>query len=143
MAMKKLYHTKLKLSGLFGALATLLCLCTLTGFLGAFWWGFEITSHFRLQYAIALSATAAFCIWRKEGKIAVIMVLFALVNAALFVPGYFSRPAEVGSPSPTLWLMQLNVRTSNRRSDLVKKFIQEKKPDVIVLEEGDDWGGEG
>ena len=64
-------NSKLTVWGLVEAGAMLACLATLTGFLGRFWWIFELTSHFRPQLAAALAALAALWTlkrrWRWRG----------------------------------------------------------------------------
>jgi endonuclease/exonuclease/phosphatase (EEP) superfamily protein YafD len=50
-----------------GALA---CLGTITGFLGRLWWGFDLTAHFRLQYAVGLTLLALALLAARRWKAA-------------------------------------------------------------------------
>ena len=61
------------------------CLCTLTGFLGSFWWAFDLTSHFRVQYAVALHqlgvATGTMNFFRALGSTFIVSAFGAIVLA--------------------------------------------------------------
>jgi hypothetical protein len=48
--LKKPVRLRVGAEGLLDAAGAVACLCTVTGFTGSFWWAFDLTSHFRVQY---------------------------------------------------------------------------------------------
>ncbi|MBI4659130.1 MAG: endonuclease/exonuclease/phosphatase family protein [Verrucomicrobia bacterium] len=114
-------------------------LFTLTGFLDRWWWMFDLTSHFRVQYAgMLLASTVIFALKRKI-MLTVLCALFALANLVL-VSSYF--PVKQSRPriERSLRAVLINVRTENQRFDLVRNFVEDTQPDFVVLEEADaDW----
>lgn len=117
---------------LVGALA---CACSLGGFAGRLWWLLDLTVHFRLQYAVLLSALAPVCFLVHRRLPAAVFLGFALVNWAVVIPQcWLGRAASVPSAKP-LKLMLLNVHAENQRYELVRRCIREQSPDLMVLEE--------
>jgi len=126
---------KINFAGVLLWLGTLACVCTASGFLGAIGWPFEITSHFRVQYAACLLALAAYFFLRKRFKTVAIFVVFATANLIVIAP-YFWGPGAVEAPGGyKLRVMLLNVRTENERHDLVIDCVNKFRPDLLVLEE--------
>ena len=80
---KRRKYSSKKILSFFSAAIILL---TITGFLGRLWWGFELTSHFRVQYFGLLALSATWFTFGKEWKHAVIVTIFALVNLSLIIP---------------------------------------------------------
>jgi len=113
------------------------CITTTTAFLGGWWWAFDLTSHFRVQYAVTLVIFSGIGLAFRKYKFAFAFALFSLVNTALLLSFYFGT-LTANSSSIRLKLLLINVRTENSRFDLVRKFIEEKKPDMVLLEEVDD-----
>lgn len=136
--MTRLFQTKVRLTGLLHAAGALACLCTLTGFLSDVWWLLELTSHFRLQYAVGLFALGlGFALQRQLGVVSLYGV-FALANLLAMFPYPFSTAPEVSPRDPILRVVALNVHTANTRHDLVEAFLRREAPAVIVLTEIDD-----
>jgi endonuclease/exonuclease/phosphatase (EEP) superfamily protein YafD len=121
---------------------------TIFGFAGAVWWPFDLFSHFRLQYVIALLLMLLLALLLKRWKLAALAFIGAGMNVALIAPLYF-RTAPPATTGPTLKLMHLNAWGSRNRDpaalarylegedfDLV--FVQESKAALIthVLESG-------
>ena len=130
----------ISLVGLFWALVVvasgLASLFTIAGFLGRYWWVFDLTSHFRLQYLPILLISAGVVARKRRKTLASALAVLAIVNLAVIAPylPYKSVPRKVGQ---TLRAVLINVHTGNTRYDLVRRFIAEKKPDFFVLEEVD------
>ena len=126
---------KMSFTGVLLWLGTFACVCTASGFLGGIGWPFEITSHFRVQYAACLLALAAYFFLRKRFKTVAIFAVFAAADLIVVAP-YFWGPSSVGYLGGyKLRVMLLNVRTENERHDLVIDCIKKFHPDLLVLEE--------
>ena len=65
--MEKPVRLRVGVEGLLDAAGTICCLSTLTGFMESFWWAFDLTSHFRVQYAVGLIGLAAKVLQRTIG----------------------------------------------------------------------------
>ncbi len=133
--MIEFFRLRVRVWGLITIGGVLSCLCTITGFIGQAWWIFDLTSHFRVQYAFALTFVACAFASRKKFKPALIFVGFAALNLAIVLShGWFGH--VVAKPAgQTLRVMLINVHTENQRYDLVKARIRENNPDVVVVEE--------
>ena len=103
--------------------------------MGSFWWAFDLTSHFRVQYAVALIGLAAGIGCCRKFKKALLFVAFAAVNTAVVFPYFFGKGGDLRSTERLVRVCLINVRTENQRYDLVDAFIAETDPDVVVLEE--------
>jgi endonuclease/exonuclease/phosphatase (EEP) superfamily protein YafD len=111
---------------------------TLTGFLGRFWWVFDLTSHFRAQYLAGAAVLAVAQALRRKWRWTGFAAGLAVVNAAVLVShtGMFPPPAA-SAAAPTVRAVQLNVQTSNRAFARVRDFLRQTRPDFAVLEEVD------
>lgn len=131
---------RVTLAGFLTTAGTLICIATLAGFLGQLWWGFELATHFRVQYAVALGLGAlALLVWRRR-RWASIFVIFALINAALLAPR-FSAVAETqtGDDGPVLRALLANVNSANRDYSRIRDTIIDRNPDFVVLLEVTPW----
>ena len=118
-------------AGLFGVLATL------TGFLAPLHWAFELTSHFRVQLAVALSLLALIS---ALGSRRIPFLIFFLATLANLGPVLWSsRPSGIAAEftATPLRLLSINVHTDNRRSDQLIELVQRLNPDVLLLMEVD------
>jgi endonuclease/exonuclease/phosphatase (EEP) superfamily protein YafD len=133
--MTNFFRFKLNLRGLLAAAGSLASLTTLTAFLGRFWWGFDLTSHFRVQYAAVLFLLAAVLCILRRWKTAAVFAAFTAVNCVIVIPYcYTGRPL----PLPVhhkLRVLTLNVHAENRQANLVEAFIRKADPDLFLLEE--------
>lgn len=117
------------------AVGAILCLVTLTGFLGRLWWVFELTSHFRFQLAVALGVLTLLWLALRRWRLAAVYAGFAAVNAFLVLSLLWPRATIATTSGPALRLVQLNVHTANQRSDLVLNFLRNAEADVVLLME--------
>src|SRR5258707_110064 len=129
---RSLLSRKVSLMGVAAAGGAIVALCTLTGFLGEWCWPFELTSHFRVQYAVSSGVLLVLFGWVRRFKLAVSFAGCALINLGVVVPLFLGKPSSAPPDSTTLRVMQMNVDTANRRSDLVKTFVAETKPELFV-----------
>jgi endonuclease/exonuclease/phosphatase (EEP) superfamily protein YafD len=116
----------------------LLALLTFTSFLGRQWWVFELTTHFRLQYAIGLAVAGLVYVLLSEIPRALVAILLILPHAYLIAPYY----APAGSLSETklaegerLSCMSINVSLNNSRRGRVVNLVRSEQPDLLLLME--------
>lgn len=110
--------------------------CTTMGFLGRYWWVFDLTSHFRIQYLALSVSIGALCVLRRRWRLSFLFLILAIVNV-LPVSPYLLRNSASNAKHPpnTIRAVLINVHTQNRRFDRVRDFTLSTKPDFIVLEE--------
>lgn len=127
-------------SGLLAAAGTLACIATLAGFAGQIWWGFELASHFRVQYAVALGLGALILSTWHRLRWATLFAVFALLNAMLLAPR-FSTVAEVeaSGDGPVFRALLANVNSANRDHERIRDAILAHEPDFVVLLETTPW----
>lgn len=106
-------------------------LAALVGFLGQLWWRFEIASHFRWQYALALGLWAGFLALFRRWRTGAVTLLIALLNLVLLVP-FYSRPGEK-SGEPELRILSANVNRANRQPERLLELVQRLQPDIVAI----------
>lgn len=121
--------------GLLTAGGAVVCASTAFGFLGRFFWFLDLFSHFRVQYAISLSALGFLMLGGRRCKTATLFLFFAGVNLALVLPLYFGGASVKADAAPKLRAMLLNVNTRLGDADRVREVISATDPDILVLEE--------
>ncbi|HRD65635.1 MAG TPA: endonuclease/exonuclease/phosphatase family protein [Candidatus Competibacter sp.] len=126
--------------GLLAATGTMVCIATLAGFAGQLWWGFELASHFRVQYAVALGFGALILpVWRRV-RWAVTFAAFALLNAILLAPRFPSwTEAQASGDGPVFRALLANVNSANRDHERIRDAILAHQPDFVVLLETTPW----
>lgn len=113
-------------------------LCTVFGFLGRWWWRFDLFSHFRVQYTVLLGGAILMLSFLGEISLVLVFVLFELLNLWLIAPLYFKRSQRMGSK--TYRLLLINVLQENQQYDKVLKLVQDTDPDFVALiETGEHW----
>ncbi|MDY0167257.1 MAG: endonuclease/exonuclease/phosphatase family protein [Thermoguttaceae bacterium] len=120
--------------GLLTAAGAVACAATLLGFLGRFWWFFDLFTHFPVQYLLGLTALGAVLIVGRR-KAGVVLFAFACVNLMLVLPTYFGGQKAPPAGTPTLRAMLLNVNTRFGDPQRVKQVVRDTAPDILVLEE--------
>lgn len=115
--------------------ALLVTVAAVAGFAGAAWWGFDLLSNFRPQYAVAGTALGLALLigkWRKTGGA---VLAIGLLNGAL-VGLLWLAPFDVGAPSgEEFTVMSFNVRAANEAMAGVFDYIDRTDPDVVFLHE--------
>lgn len=134
-------HTRrVTLGGLCTVAGTAACAATLFGFLGRLWWVWDLCSHFRVQYLLALAAVLVVTLARRRFVVGGVFGLFAAANLACIAPYYWPAAAAIDQPSAHLRFISVNVHTANRHFDLVRQLVLDYDPDVALLIEVDaDW----
>ncbi len=117
----------------FRILIGLILLPLILGFLGRFNWFFDVFSHFRLYYLIALIlgcfAALFFKKWIEAGISGVIalLLIFSILK--------FYQPVERTDELSTLKIISINLLSSNSEYQTVIDFVMEEEPDVVIFQE--------
>lgn len=132
---------RLSVAGLVAAAGFLVCGFTLTGFFGRWHWLFEITSHFRAQYAVILLGAAALTFWKRRSVAASVFLMCGLLNGWLLSPFLLGSPARAATSSaPAIRLLCWNVNSANRQFAELDRLIRAHEPGVVVVLEVDpEW----
>jgi len=133
--MTKVTRSRLSLWGLCEAAGALACALTASAFLGRRHWLLELTTHWRVQYAVGLALLALVGVLARKLKAALVFGAFALVNVVVLAPYFIPGRPEVPASASQLRVMLLNVSTENVRYEAVLKEVLRFNPDVLVLEE--------
>ncbi len=118
--------------GLVTSAGVLLCAATLFGFLGRFWWFFDLFSHFRVQYFAGLAVLGLILLVTRRRSIGALFLLLAAINLAQVLPLYFGAPSSASDPTR---LMLINVNAQSGDTGRVRRAVAESAPDILVLEE--------
>ncbi|MGC9527187.1 MAG: endonuclease/exonuclease/phosphatase family protein [Limnospira sp.] len=122
-------------SWIFMAGVTLLMLISLAGYLGSFHLLFELTSHFRVQYAIAALIPLIYFTLRRQPRWIAISLICLGINLMEIVPWYFPQQSFDSVSSNTLRVAVSNVNAKNRNFDAVISWVREENPDILAIVE--------
>ncbi len=106
---------------------------TVLGFLGRWFWFFDLFSHFRVQYMQLCLLLIGIALWRRKNKKAIVLILLACLNYAFVLPLYFGKPSPPSGPTTRVMLMNLNA--GNENTEQVLATIRKADPDLLLLEE--------
>ncbi|MFO0749262.1 MAG: endonuclease/exonuclease/phosphatase family protein [Myxococcota bacterium] len=110
---------------------------TALGFLGAWWWPFDVLANFRLQYAVGTAAVALLALALRQKVAGLAALGLVAVNAALVVPPCFGSPA---AGAPALTVISANVNSANTDYATLLGEVRRRRPDVlVVLEVSEGW----
>lgn len=123
------------LKSLLLAVTTITGLLSLSGFLGAYAYLLNLTSHFRVQYTIVLLGCTILLWSLKKRKTSLIALSFAVLNMAEIVPLYQKPSLAETDGNKSFSLFQLNVLSENNQFSEVVHEISRLNPDVVVMEE--------
>jgi endonuclease/exonuclease/phosphatase (EEP) superfamily protein YafD len=111
------------------------CSVTIFGFLGKFWWFFDLFSHFRVQYLGGLCVLSFLLLLTKRRNIAFVFLLFAGINLSIVLPLYFGQQNSIPLGESVLKALLINVNTRFGDVRRVIQVVGDFDPDIIVLEE--------
>lgn len=112
---------------------------TVIGYLGRYWWVFDLFSHFRVQYFIILALSATFTLVLNLWILTALAVIFTILNAIAILPLY-KRVQRSSNYEGQLRIVMANVLRQNTSYTSVRRLINELSPDFIVLiETSDVW----
>jgi len=107
---------------------------SIAGFLGAWWWLFDLTCHFRSQYAAILVGCATLCLLLRAFRHALACGVFVALNLTQIVPLYW--PTDAIQTSEKTWrIAYLNLYYKNPTPEKALRFLEDTQADVIVLSE--------
>src|SRR5690554_988818 len=99
------------------------------------WWGFELFSHFRLQYVAAQLPLAVLLAALGLRRFAAVVALAAVPNLWPLAP-YLAPGAQAAANGRTLGVVAVNVAWHNRSvPDRLLETLAAESPDVIVVVE--------
>jgi endonuclease/exonuclease/phosphatase (EEP) superfamily protein YafD len=111
---------------------------TACGFLGRFWWLFDLCAHFRVQYFVGLAALAILLGFGHRYFATAAFTLFSIINLWTIVPLYLGKEAPPPPTSSKYRGVLMNVNTGTGDPAKVGSFIEQSAPDVLALEEIDE-----
>ena len=116
-------------------------LCSIAGFLGEVHQGFELTSHFKLQYLmVALACLLVFVTLHAWGS-ALGAGFTVGLNLVTVLPWYIPQPqADLTQPHYPVKILFANVESANRNvAELISLVIEETPHVVIIQEATESW----
>lgn len=134
--LNKFFRLRVQAWDLVTAGGVVLSVASVFGFLGSYWWFFDLFSHFRVQYLVALTLATCLLLIPRRYPRSVFFAAFAIVNLLAIAPLYYGLEAQgAHNPSATYRSLLLNVNTETGKPDQVAGAIRELHPDIIALEE--------
>ena len=114
---------------------TCVTILTIFGFLGQYWWVFDLVSHFRPQYFIVLVVLVVFFVKEKKWKSTGVGLFFGVANFILISPyiGTINSDTEEGQPKIRILSMNLSHTNSSYKKAIL--LIRKTQPSVLVLQE--------
>lgn len=108
---------------------------TILGFLGGYSWLFDLVSHFRVHYAVILLISICIFLANKRYKYLWFTGLALIINLVCILPIYFDASQPAVSKSKSYTAMVLNLHFTNTEYDFISRYIEENKPDILLLME--------
>jgi endonuclease/exonuclease/phosphatase (EEP) superfamily protein YafD len=113
-------------------------LCTVFGFLGRWWWRFDLFGHFRTQYVVLLGIVILALAFQGEWLLVGIFGLFEGINFYLIAPFY--GPLAPALAEKTHRLLLANVLQENQHYHKMLNVIESTQPDFVgLIETGEHW----
>lgn len=122
--------------------AAILVLCgSAAGWLSAWHWLLDLTTHFRHSWFLISLGGLALALAMSRRVAATILAAAVVLNAADLAP--YWMPHRVGpatAESHPVSVISMNVRRVNRETDAATSYLRDRQPDVAaVLEVDDRW----
>ncbi len=118
----------------------LLMVLTVTSFLGGRWWVFELTTHFRLQYVLAIAGLGIiYAVLRDAGRSA-IAVFLLIPHLFGIVPYYYPSAAEpsdgmLRQSGTGIKCLSINVNLTHSDRTRLRELVRQEQPDLLLLME--------
>ena len=114
--------------------------CSILPYLSSVSWIFDLFSHFRVQYLIALSVLLLLCALRKKLILSVAAAVFIAPNLWAITTAVFLDPNNDFSGGGSFRVVSINVRASNTQYADVLRSVRNFDPDILLLlEVTDNW----
>lgn len=106
-------------------------------FLGSLWWGFDLLSHFRVQYLIGLTVFLSILLVFRKKKLFLSMVVMFLINTIQIFPFYLPNvpSARAGDQQNTTKIYFANVYYKVDNVQPLLAEIGEENPDIAIFAE--------
>jgi len=116
---------------------------SLAGLAGAWFWLFDLTTHFRWYWLMLSLAGLAACLkWRRSTAVACLAIA-AAANARDLLPYWLPATAPAAATAEDarrVFVISMNVHRVNDDATAAVAYLRERRPDVVaVLEVDDDW----
>jgi endonuclease/exonuclease/phosphatase (EEP) superfamily protein YafD len=116
---------------------------SLAGLAGAWFWLFDLTTHFRWYWLVLSVAGLAACLkWRRPTAVACLAIA-AAANARDLLPYWLPATAAAAATAEDdrrVFVISMNVHRVNDDATAAVAYLRERRPDVVaVLEVDDDW----
>ncbi len=118
---------------LVATLAVATAAASLAAFFGHYWWLLDLAANFRAHMTVALVVAGLLLAWGRWYRTALVVALVGTLNAAAVLP-LFIGPAD-RPEARDVRVMSFNLLSDNINYEAVIGFIEEQKPDVVVLHE--------
>jgi endonuclease/exonuclease/phosphatase (EEP) superfamily protein YafD len=104
------------------------------------WWGFDLASHFRVQYVVLDVVLLVVLMWQRQWLWSGALAACAAWSALWIAPYLPFGPAAAAAPSlatvgATIKVMSANVFYRNRSMRGLLALVREQSPDVLLLVE--------
>ncbi len=107
---------------------------TVLGFLGRWWWGFDILSSFRPQYVVVGVTSGLIVGALASWPAGLVLVAAALFNVAVIAPLYLGSGPKPAA-GPELRVVTFNVQASNRQRPAVMDWIRSQDAELVFMVE--------
>ena len=109
---------------------------TIVGFMGQLWWVFDLASHFRPQYFIALVILVVLFAKAKKWKSTGVGIICGLANFMLISPYIGTINSVTEANQSKIRILSMNLNNNNNSSyKKTKLLIRKTQPSVLVLQE--------
>ena len=114
---------------------TFVTMLTIVGFMGQLWWVFDLASHFRPQYFIALVILVVFFAKAKKWKSTGVGIICGLANFMLISPYIGSMNLVTEIDKSKIRILSMNLSHANSSYKKAKLIIKKTQPSVLILQE--------
>jgi endonuclease/exonuclease/phosphatase (EEP) superfamily protein YafD len=96
---------------------------------------FELTTHFKLQYALCLTICAFWFLYQGLWLFFAVAFIFSAINWKDVLPFYFFSSKQNPKATTPLKLFHANMLYNVKNTEAVIAQVQKENPDVLVLQE--------
>ena len=114
-------------------LGSLTTAAALLGYLGRYYWLWDMLSHFQVQYLVVIGVIILGLLGMKSW-IALCFIPFWLLSLTQTIPLYQS-PTRPHRTTDSLSVACINLLSSNLEHDLVRQYLAQQQADVVILQE--------
>jgi endonuclease/exonuclease/phosphatase (EEP) superfamily protein YafD len=133
--LKAFIRLRLHPLGVISAAGMLATLATLGGFLAPFAWFFDVFTHFRVQYCLALTTASLIHLIPKHYKTTAVFGMASMANLMVITPYYLGGQDPGPIPKTVLRAMMSNIFIGNQTPWCIEQTIRKYNPDLVILEE--------